>query len=91
MAEILGICSVDIVLVSERDGTFRGHQELEKYLREHKFEGKWQSPKVMDSQRTYVNGVVNAFWMDWNVVGVMEFDQEKRLIERIELKRGHID
>jgi len=81
--ECLSMMSPEIVLVSQRDGTFRGHSELKQYLTNNPYQGTWDQPywsETDDSIR--VDGVVTIFFFDVSVKILIKLDQSN-LIEHI--------
>ena len=86
--ELLQLVADDILLESERDGTYRGREEFKKYLDSIKPSGTWGEP-VVQGENVVIPGKIRFLMMDWNVLGTCSFNKDN-LINHIKLARGSL-
>lgn len=79
----LSMMSSEIILVSQRDGTFRGHRELSQYLTNNPYQGTWGQPYWSETDASIrVDGVVTIFFFPVSVKILVKLNQSN-LIEHI--------
>lgn len=89
---LLNLCTEDITVVSERDGTHTGQNEVRAYLQKVKPQSTmtWGETRRLSETRLGVQGTVRVFFIDVNVVGFYDFDSKSGKIRRIEVGRGSL-
>ena len=64
----LGLMSEKVVLVSEKDGQFRGKNELRRYLHKNPFQGQWSRPYLSQAEDMIrVDGTVKILFVSIKV------------------------
>ncbi|GMF46454.1 unnamed protein product [Phytophthora fragariaefolia] len=76
--ETLQLVSDDVELYSQRDGSYRGKEQLRAYLDKAKVEGSWQPPAV-EHGAVVVRGVVQILLVPISVKSVFTFTADGRI------------
>ncbi|KAG7396862.1 hypothetical protein PHYBOEH_001619 [Phytophthora boehmeriae] len=77
----LQLVSDDIQFYSQRDGSYKGKEEFQKYLEKTKIEGSWEPAAIEDGddEHVVVRGVVKILFIPISVKSTFSFDDEGRI------------
>lgn len=83
----LQLMSPDVVLVSQKDGTFQGKDGLRQYLQKNPFQGEWNRPYYSPVDRCYrADGLVKIFFLPVRVKILCDLNSEG-LIKKVWIGR----
>ena len=80
--ELVNMCSDNIVIDSERDGLFRGRDEVTKYYTDNKaVKGDWDKPYQTDTRTVVVTGRVYFLFLTFNIKATFDFNVIGKIIK----------
>ena len=80
--ELVNMCSDNIVIDSERDGIFRGKEEVTKYYTDNKaVKGDWDQPYQTDTRTVVVTGRVYFLFLTFNIKATFDYNVIGKIVK----------